>query len=213
MSAGVFQKNVKNFIGNEVIAAEPVRHPRPDIRSARAAAPSQELQVTRLRHRRHEPVRDDGDDGAPRDRRAPQPSPAPKPSTARSRTALRHPGSARARSAVSVQRGHAGEQPGCEDQGRGDRRTALLRQTAASACYANYTIVDGDVAFDNARRSERQPVRPAGPERLGQRGAHVREVRLLRASRLQLARRVPVEHQRGRLQESDLRRGRTTSST
>ena len=53
---------------------------------------------------------------------------------------------------------------------------------------ANYTIVDGDVGYDNSSDPELEPVCLDGSVRLGERGAHVREVRPLGSSRLQLAR-------------------------
>ena len=45
--------------------------------------------------------------------------------------------------------------------------------------FANYTIVQGDVGFDDAGDPEHRPVRPARPERYRQRHVHVREVRLV----------------------------------
>ena len=64
---------------------------------------------------------------------------------------------------------------------------------------ANYTMVNGDVGFDNTGADEREPVRLAGPERHGQRRADVREVRSLGPTGLELARRVPLGGQPGQL--------------
>ena len=56
---------------------------------------------------------------------------------------------------------------------------------------ANYTIVDGDVGFDDDAPPDVNQFALLGSERHGQRGADVREVRSLGSSRLQLARPVP----------------------
>ena len=53
---------------------------------------------------------------------------------------------------------------------------------------ANYTIVRGDVGFDDTGDPNVNQFALARSVRLGQRGAHVREVRPLGASGLQLAR-------------------------
>ena len=55
------------------------------------------------------------------------------------------------------------------------------------------------------QRPEREPVCLDGSVRLGERGAHVREVRPVGSSRLQLARSVPADGQPGWLEKSDLR--------
>ena len=53
---------------------------------------------------------------------------------------------------------------------------------------ANYTIVDGDVGFDDRRAPKREPVRPAGPERYREPHVDVREVRRHGAPGVELAR-------------------------
>ena len=55
----------------------------------------------------------------------------------------------------------------------------------------NYTTVEGDIEYDIGGDPTCRSVRPAGPERLSELCADVRELRLLRPTRVQLARRLP----------------------
>ena len=110
------------------------------------------------------------------------------------RDQVRHPADGR-RSAVHVRREHADQQQGSQDPWLRVRRAVLLRRhRLRRAGQLHRGAWRRRLRRD--QRPERKPVRVARPVGFRQRGADVREVRLLGASRLQLARRVPAEPQR-----------------
>ena len=112
--------------------------------------------------------------------------------TAQAVSLPRHTTSFRTRAirCTSSRRDEADQQQGSEDLWRPRWRGQHFFGESGFGVQANYTIVRGDVAFNDNARSEREPVRAVRPERFGQRGRDVREVRAVGATRIQLARRV-----------------------
>ncbi len=200
VSAGFFHKNVENFIGNEVGAggacsASPTRPPararrRPGPRCRHAASRTDDTNLFVMmamienpaRHRRRWQLVD---------RRRRQRSTAPKRSTWRSprgTTLLTRPPTDPVYQ-FNVTRPVNNKR--CEDPWLGAGWPALLRRERASASRPNYTIVKGDVAFNNGRRSVSiNQFALLGLSDSANAGADVREVRLPGAPGLQLARRV-----------------------
>ena len=195
LSAGVFEKRVSNFIGNEQVrerssdcaTSPPVRARsrrrlrcwRSPIRDPRPGSPVNETELFVMTAILDNP--EAFPNGAADIHRR---SEARRSRSRRHTTSLPNADDP----FVRVPDHAAHQQQGCEAARLRVRRVSTSSARAGSACRRTTPSCEATCSTSTMRRSEHQPVRAAGPVRFGQPGGDVREVRPVGATRLELAR-------------------------